>query len=254
MNATRPLVTCRGTQKHGDRQRVPCRDLSAASSGTPSHERARRGPRQLWPVAVVVATMLLGSPADAQSSFMLRGFGDIGWTTFAAEKSFTTVLGSDAGRVMGGGVEVVLPHHVFVSLRASRFREVGQRVFLFDGVQFGLGIPTTITVTPVELTAGYRFDFGWRVVPYGGAGVGRHRYEETSEFSEASENVTERFSAYHVLGGAEFRLAQWLGAAAEAQWATVPDALGDDPNSVSHEFDESNLGGVTFRLKIVVGR
>ena len=185
---------------------------------------------------------------------MVRGFGDIGWTTFAAEKSFTAVLDSDAGRLFGGGGEVVLPRHVFVSLRPSRFREVGQRVFLFRGVQFGLGIPTTITVTPVELTAGYRFDFGWRLVPYGGAGMGWHRYVETSEFSEASENVSERFSGYHVLGGAEFRLAQWLGAAAEAQWARVPDALGDDPNSVSHEFDESDFGGVTFRLKIVVGR
>ena len=254
MSAVRPLVTSRGTQRHGDRRRVPCRDLRAAASGTLSHERAPRGPARWWPVAVVVVVMLQGSPSDAQSSFMLRGFGDMGWTTFAAEKSFTAVLGSDTGRVIGGGVEAVLPQHVFVSLRASRFREVGQRVFLFNGVQFGLGIPTTITVTPVELTAGYRFDFGWRVVPYGGAGVGRHRYVETSEFSEASENVSERFSAYHILGGAELRLAQWLGAAAEAQRATVPDALGDDPNSVSHEFDESDLGGVTFRLKVVVGR
>ena len=164
------------------------------------------------------------------------------------------MLGSDTGRVFGGGVEAVLLQHVFVSLRASRFREVGQRVFLFNGTQFGLGIPTTITVTPVELSAGYRLDFGWRLVPYGWAGVSRHRYVETSQFSEASENVSERFSGYHVLSGAEFRLARWLGAAAEAQWATVPDALGDNPNGVSHEFDESDLGGATFRLKVVVGR
>lgn len=217
-------------------------------------ERAGRGPRRWWPAAAVVVMMLPGSPADAQSRVMLRGFGDIGWTTFAAEKSFTAVLGSDTGRLFGEGVEAVLLQHIFVSLRASRFREVGQRVFLFNGTQFDLGIPTTITVTPVELTAGYRRDFGWRLVPYGGAGVGRHRYVETSEFSEPSENVSKRFSGYHVLGGAEFRLARWLGAAAEAQWTTVPDALGDDPNSVSHEFDESDLGGVTFRLKVVVGR
>ena len=185
---------------------------------------------------------------------MLRGFGDVGSTTFTAEKSFTAVLGSESGRVFGGGVEVVLPQRVFVNLRVSRFREVGQRVFLFNGEQFGLGIPTTITVTPVELTGGYRFDFGWRLVPYGGAGLGRHRYQEASRFAEASENVNERFTGYHVLGGAEFRLARWIGAAAEAQWAAVPEALGDDLNSVSHEFGESDLGGVTFRLKVVVGR
>ena len=205
-------------------------------------------------LVLIVATLLLHSPASAQSRVSLRGFGDVGWTTFAAEQSFTAVLGSDTGRVFGGGVDVVLARRVFVTLRASRFRGVGQRVFLFDGMQFDLGIPTTITITPLELTTGYRFDRGWRLVPYGGAGISRNRYEETSAFSEASENVNARFSGYHVLGGAEVRLSRWLGAAAEAQWATVPDAFGDDPNSVSREFDESNLGGMTYRLKVVVGR
>ena len=203
---------------------------------------------------LVVVAMALTSSGEAQTEFMLRGFGDVGSTTFAAEKSFRAVLGSETGRVFGGGVEAVLPQRIFVNLRASRFREVGQRVFLFNGQQFDLGIPTTITVTPLELTGGYRFDFGRRFIPYGGAGLGWHRYEETSRFADASENVNERFTGYHVMGGAEFRLAQWIGAAAEAQWTTVPDALGADSNSASHEFDESDLGGVTFRLKVVVGR
>ena len=129
-------------------------------------------------------------------------------------------------------------HYAFVTLRASRFRDVGQRVFLFDGMRFDLGIPTTITITPLKLTAG----------------MSRNRYEEVSAFSKVSERLDARFSGYHVPGGVEVRLARWLGAAAEAQWATVPDALGDDLNSVSHEFEESNLGGMTFRLKVVVGR
>ncbi len=204
--------------------------------------------------AVIAAVILLSAPVSAQNRVSLRGFGDVGWTTFAAEQSFTAVLGSDTGRGFGGGVDVVLARHLFVTLRASRFRGIGQRVFLFDGMRFDLGIPTTITITPLELTAGYRFDRGWRLVPYGGAGVSRNRYEETSAFAEATENVDTHFSGYHILGGAEVRLARWLRAAAEAQWATVPDALGDDPDSVSHEFDESDLGGVTLRLKVVVGR
>lgn len=206
-------------------------------------------------LAVVVATMLLGSPAAAQTrEFMLRGFGDVGATTFTAKKSFEAVLGSERGLVFGGGVEAVLPQRVFVNVRASRFREVGQRVFLFNGEQFDLGIPATITVTPVELTGGYRFDVDRRFVAYGGAGVGWHRYQETSQFAQADENLDERFAGYHVMGGAEFRLVRWIGAAAEAQWATVPDALGEDSNSVSHEFDESDLGGVTLRVKVVIGR
>ncbi len=208
----------------------------------------------LCAATLVVVVAVLAASAEAQTGFMLRGFGDVGSTTFAAEQSFRAVLGSETGRVFGGGVEAVLPQRMFVSLRASRFRDVGQRVFLFNGQQFDLGIPATITVTPLELTGGYRFDFGRRVVPYGGAGLGWHRYQETSRFADASENVHERFSGYHVIGGAEFSVTRWIGAAAEAQWTRVPNALGADSNSVSHAFDESDLGGVTFRLKVVVGR
>ena len=50
------------------------------------------------------------------------------------------------------------------------------------------------------------------------------------------------------------RLARRISAATESQWATVSGALGGNPNSFSSEFDESGLGGVTFRLKVVVGR
>ena len=183
---------------------------------------------------------------------MLRGFGDVGATTFTAEQSFAAILGSKTGTVFGGGVEAV-EGHIFLNVRASRFQRTGQRVFLFEGEQFDLGVPTTITVSPVELTGGYRFPFWTRFVPYAGVGVGRYWFKETSGFAAADENVDEQFTGYHVLGGGEVRLARWLGLAGELQWATVPDAIGSDPNSVSHEFDETDLGGTTFRFKIVVG-
>jgi opacity protein-like surface antigen len=193
-------------------------------------------------------------PAHAQDGFGLRGFADVGSRTFTATDSFTAILGSDRGVVFGGGVEAVLPGRVFVSVRASRFRETGERVFIFNGEQFDLGIPTTITVTPVELTGGYRFDFGRRLIPYAGAGVGWHKYTETSQFAEESETVDARHTGFQLLGGAEFGFARWIAAAAELQWATVPDALGEDPNGVAAEFDETDLGGLTFRVKIVIGR
>lgn len=210
-----------------------------------------------WLVGMCTLALTVAAAADGAAQtgeFMVRGFADVGTTTFTAEESFKAVLGRDRGLVFGGGVEAVLPQRIFASLRASRFRETGERLFIFQGQQFRLGIPTTVTVTPLELTGGYRADFGWRIVPYGGAGVGWHRYEETSRFADPSENVKEWFTGYHVLGGAEFRVARWVGAAVEAQWASVPDALGADPNGVSQQFNESNLGGVTFRAKVVVGR
>jgi opacity protein-like surface antigen len=196
---------------------------------------------------------MAATTANARAQgFMLRGFGDAGATTFTAKESFKAILGSQTGPVFGGGVEAV-ERQIFLNVRASRFRKTGQRVFLVEGEQFDLGIPTTITLTPVELTGGYRFPFWTRVVPYAGAGVGWHGFKETSQFAVAEENVEDRFTGYHVLGGAEVRLARWIGVAGELQWATVPDAIGDDPNSVSSYFNESNLGGTTFRVKIIVG-
>jgi len=206
-------------------------------------------------IGALSACMLgLATTAQAQTSeFMLRGFADIGSTTFTAERSFEAVLGDAGGPVWGGGVEVVLPFPIFIDVRASQFKQTGERVFLYQGQQYDLGIPTTVTITPLTLVGGYRADFGWRVVPYGGGGVGWHRYRETSQFAEASENVDERFQGYHLLGGAEFVLTRWIGTAVEAEWSTVPDALGRDANGVSKEFNETDLGGVTFRVKIVIG-
>lgn len=199
--------------------------------------------------------LVCSTPAQAQTrELRFRGFADLGSTTFAAEESFTAVLGSDRGAVFGGGVEAVLPQRVFVSLRASRFRRTGERVFLFGRERFNLGIPTTVTVTPVELTGGYRFEYGRRFVPYAGGGIGWHGYREASRFANGEENVSERFLGYQAVAGTEIRLARWMAAAGEAQWSTVPDALGADPNGVSREFEESNLGGVTLRVKVVIGR
>lgn len=205
----------------------------------------------LWFVCVAIAALVLLTPRDAAAQ--VRGFGDLGVTTFTATKSFEAIFGTAGGVVFGGGIEAVLPKNIFVNVRVSRFRKTGERVFVFGDETFGLGIPATITVTPVEFTAGVRFDGGWRIVPYAGGGIGRHRYEETSEFADDAENVDESFTGYHIVGGAELRISRWLGAAGEAEWSTVPDALGQDPNGVASELDESDLGGVTFRVKVVIG-
>ena len=188
--------------------------------------------------------------ANAQVAF--RGFADAGSTTFAAQKSFKAIFGTDSGFVYGGGVEAVA-RNIFLNVRASRFKKTGERVFIFEEQEFRLGIPATVTITPIELNVGYRFDFGSWVVPYAGVGGGWHKYSETSPFSEDSENVKDTFRGYQVAGGAEFRLARWLGAAAEAQWSRVPDGLGLDDNSVSKMFEDTDLGGTTFRVKIVLG-
>ena len=198
------------------------------------------------------AALLLALPATTAAQ--VRGFADIGSRTFTAAESFEAILGTSTGVVFGGGADGVFGNGVFGSVRASRFRKSGERVFLFQGERFPLGIPTTVTVTPLEFTGGYRFRQNRRVIPYGGGGIGFHRYDEASEFAADAENVNEVFTGYHLLGGAEVRLTPWVGAAGELQWTTVPGALGDEPTGVASHFDETNLGGVTFRVKVVIGR
>jgi hypothetical protein len=141
-------------------------------------DRVRRtGPKMMRGVLLAALTLLLPATSEAQG-VSVRGFADIGHTTFTAKESFETILGDPGGIVFGGGGEVVIADKIFVAVRASRFEADGERVFVHNGEVFNLGIDTTIRVTPIELTGGYRFNLGWPIVPYAGAGIDvrvRHR-------------------------------------------------------------------------------
>ena len=89
-------------------------------------------------------------------------------------------------------------------------------------------------------------------MPFLGGGYTRMRYEESSDFAAAGEDVNESFNGFHVKGGAEVRLTSWVGVAGEAVWSSIPDALGTGGASLA--FDETNLGGTSVRLSLVIGR
>jgi opacity protein-like surface antigen len=90
------------------------------------------------------------------------------------------------------------------------------------------------------------------VKPYLGGGMGVVQYKETSRFAASGENVEDSFTSYHALGGIEFPLWKWVGAAAEVNYRWVKDALGT--GGLSKEFGEDDLGGPSFRFKVTVGR
>jgi hypothetical protein len=184
----------------------------------------------------------------------IKGYGMVGGVNFSAADSFDAIFGSSSGTIFGGGAEVGLPWGgLYVGVGAWRFSADGERVFVSDSEVFPLGIPLTVEITPFELTGGWRFKgLSSRLVPYVGGGWSSYAYTETSDFAEAAENVDERFNGWHILGGAEFRLTRWLGVGGEIAFSSVPDALG--AGGVSEAFDETNLGGTTYRLKISVGR
>jgi hypothetical protein len=204
--------------------------------------------------AVASAQTRAVAVAPSQPPFAVRLFGDAGVDRFAAARSFNAIFGRDSGPVFGGGGEIVLKSGWFVRVGAWRLKQEGERAVRLENQTFKLGIPLTVTILPVEVSAGYRFAMGRRriFIPYVGGGVSSHGYKETSAFAEPGENVNERFTGYQALGGVEYRLHRLFALAGEVQYTTVPDALG--AGGLSAEFDERDLGGVVVRARLIFGR
>ena len=195
------------------------------------------------------------APPRQSNSLQIGGYAMFGNISFTAAESFDAVVGSPSGPIFGGGARVGLPiGGLFVDAGAWRYRADGERVFVDGDEVFRLGIPVEITVTPIEISAGWRFRIRQapKFSPYAAGGLTILRYQETSDFATESENVDDTFNGFHVLGGAEYKLTRWLGVAGEAAWSTVPDALGEA--GVSAAYDETDLGGMSFRFKVTIGR
>jgi hypothetical protein len=174
--------------------------------------------------------------------------------SFAAVNTFDAVFGHTYAPFFGGGLQVVFHDGFFVELSASRFKQTGQRAYRIGGQSFRLGIPLTATITPFEVTGGYRFRLSRlpRVRPYAAAGFGSYAYTETSDFADAGENVDTRHSGAVLNGGVEFRLHRWVGLGADVQYSHVPGILG--VGGLSLQAGEADLGGVAARFKLIVGR
>jgi opacity protein-like surface antigen len=190
----------------------------------------------------------------AEPTVRVRGVVEAGARTFAASQSFEAVLGSKSGPLFGAGAQALVGRNFFVSFGVSRFQKDGERVVVSGGEAFPIGIDTTISVVPIEISAGWRFTDGrLTVIPYVGGGLSWHKYKETSEFAEADEDVRFTKAGFQVLGGAEWRASRWLGVAGEAAWMAVPNAFTSTTGAAA-AFGEDDLGGAVFRVKVVIGR
>jgi hypothetical protein len=205
----------------------------------------------------LATTQVSQRPADAvaqpgESSHLVGifGFGEFGYARFAAQQSFRAVTGQGGDGFLGGGAEVRIGRGFFLNGSFNRFKDQGQRVYVSDGEVFKLGVPVTISLTPVTVTAGWRFVHE-HATPYAGGGVGRLHYQEHFNFANAGEGVDGRFASYHVLGGVEFRNG-WVASAFEVQYSRVPDSIG--VGGASAAFQEADLGGIVARVRVLVGR
>jgi opacity protein-like surface antigen len=204
---------------------------------------------------LLLASLALASPAAAQDppGLSIRPFVMGAEQRFTAGDTFDAVFETTRGPFFGGGVQVVVVDQFVIEVGASRFRHTGQRVFRTNaGSIFRLGIPLTATITPFEITGGYRFPIWERVRPYVAAGVGSYAYTETSDFADDAENVDARETGFVVNGGAEVRLHRWIGVAADVQYSRVRGILGT--GGISQQVGDNDLGGVSARFKLIVGR
>lgn len=199
----------------------------------------------------------------APRTLRLRLSGHAGSTSFTARDSFEAILGKSNGAVYGGGAGVLIGRHLFVDVQVSRFSADGERVFVTDSLDvFPLGIPMTVTTTPVDVSVGWRFTPGaprpgrapagrgaarFRPVPFVGGGIGVLQYEEASEFAESGDDVSDSHTSYHVLGGLELPITRQIGASVDALYRWVPDGLGG--GGVSAVYGDTDLGGFTFRVR-----
>jgi opacity protein-like surface antigen len=174
----------------------------------------------------------------------------VGYGWFDAHHSFDASLGHPGGVWFGGGVEYRMSNGLFVQGSIARFRRTGERVFAFGGQVFRLGVPDTFTITPVALTAGFRFR-PRGTVPYAGGGIGRYFYGEEFKFADPSENIHRQFTSYHALAGIEWRASSRVGTAVEVQYTHVPNDL---TNGLGDLFNEHDLGGVQARVKFLFGK
>jgi opacity protein-like surface antigen len=201
---------------------------------------------------LATALPLAAQSSDAPPTVSFRPFFLVSAERAAAKQTFEAVLGQSLQMFWGGGVQVALRSGVYVEVSASRFEKTGQRAFVFNGQAFPLGIPLTAKITPLEVSAGYRFRVSPRIIPYAGAGMARYAYVETSAFSDSSENVDTTHTGYLVSGGVEYRAHRWVGVSVDVQYTHVTGILGSA--GVSKDFGEDNLGGTAVRVKVLVGR
>jgi hypothetical protein len=243
----------------------------ASRAVEPADGSPRRGPITAAPSSQRPTPGVRSGVTPPRKPLGVSGFVDLGQTSFSATESFEAILDTSSGPIYGGGAQVNLPLNLFARVDVTRFKKDGERAFVTPAGQVvKLGIPATIEVMPIEFTGGYRREItfgrrapargarsgagsgdGFRIIPFAGAGAGVVQYKESADFAQPGDDVDESFTSYHFVGGVEVPLWKFVGVGVEYHHRWVPDALGK--GGVSEQFNETDLGGGTFRFRVIVG-
>lgn len=206
-------------------------------------------------VCILFAWLVTVAPASAQSASSIGGrlFGVIEGQAMTAKDTFDAVAGQTTLFGGGGGVEVHrIWKQVFVRASASRLSVEGERIFVFNGTVFPLGIPMDVQLTPIEIAAGWRFaPLGTRIVPYVGGGTVVMRFRESSKFDTSADTVNKTFSGAVAFAGVDVNVMKFVSVGAEVGMRIIKITR---PGGALGALGEDDLGGISMRLLVSIGR
>lgn len=204
----------------------------------------------------VLLFLSVATSASAQSANKIgaRVFGAVDINAMAASDSFKAVLDTSTVTAFGAGVDVTnLWKNLFARVAFTHASKKGERAVVFNNQVIPIGVPLTMTMNPVEVGAGWRFASKSptaRFTPYVGAGALLMKYREESPYGTSGEEVDISKTGGVVFGGVDVAVTKYIFVGGEAQYRTVPDAIGE--GGVSKDFDETDLGGFTMRIRFGV--
>ena len=225
----------------------------ASSSAVTSRTRAARRCRRCRPIGAAAAAEA-AAPHRARrrrdSAFAAMAKARISGSPrpTASRRSSTPPAGSSTG-----AAAQVYFGPIYVDVGVSQFKDTGERAFVFEGEVVPVGhsrprhdhaggrhgwlpLPQPRSHRPLprrrRRVAAIRGDVGLR-------GRGRERRASGSP-------ATTPWPAWSTPPR------RWLFVAGEVRYAAVPDALGAP--GISADFDESDLGGFSVAVKVLVGR
>jgi opacity protein-like surface antigen len=233
---------------------VSAQTPSQTSDPTPAQTTSGDGTTAVWTAPASSSLSFddqrgaYGRRGGSHDPTAIRLFGAIDIEQMQAKQSFSSTLGSSTLLGFGGGLEVVdMRGGLFFRAAATSMSKSGTR---FAGSDPGAQLK--VAMLPVELGVGLRFNGISRahnITPYVGGGVLLLHYKETTPAGSATDDDTSAwFTGYQVFGGVDLRISPVLSVAPEVQYRSVPNAIGQA--GLSELFNETNLGGLTFRFAV----
>jgi hypothetical protein len=174
-----------------------------------------------------------------------------GYFEMAAQSSAKALFGSSGGMTFGAAVRYNVWRSAFVSAGLRTFSKDGERVFLTSpgsAIQ-KLGIPVSLNLKPILLTAGYRFRHGRLIVPYAHVGAAITSWSEESDV--AGESFDDKGSKTGFVGAAGVEAGRGLFRfGAELGYTSVSGVVG--LGGVSKIYGEDDIGGFHVIGKVAV--